>query len=57
MKGDIVIKQLNLSYNITAEELYDAKDAVNFFKKFKKALAYNRYLFALDLAGITWCIY
>jgi Ran GTPase-activating protein (RanGAP) involved in mRNA processing and transport len=51
MSEDSLMKQLDLSYNIVAEEFYNPRIVENFLKKFKLHLSKNKTLTALDLAG------
>jgi hypothetical protein len=52
MTGDRILKQVNLSYNIEAEEFRDPKNIVYFIKNFKRILSRHKStLTAIDLAG------
>ena len=51
LKGDLMITQLNLSYNILPEEFFLPARVQYFLRELKKALYHNHQLTALDLAG------
>lgn len=52
MSGDLIIKQVNLSYNIVPEELRHPKKMEEFIKQFKKIMAkHHKALTCIDLAG------
>jgi hypothetical protein len=51
LSEDKVLKQVDLSYNISMEEVCNPKNIEYFFKKMKKYLSKNDTLTALDLAG------
>jgi hypothetical protein len=48
---DNVIKQLDLGYNMTPDDVMDHRDIEYFFKRLKFNLAKNTTLTALDMAG------
>ncbi len=48
---DKMIKQLDLSYNITLDEVSDPKNIEYFYQKMKFYLSKNKTLTALDLSG------
>ncbi len=51
IEGDRMIRQLNLSYNISLEEVGVPAEAEGILKKIEKHLRENRHLTALDFAG------
>lgn len=48
---DTVLKQLNINYNIPPEDVYDRKEAEQFFRKLRKLLVKNERLTAIDIGG------
>lgn len=48
---DTFLKQLDVSYNMTADDVLDNRDIEFFFKKIKFHLSKNKNLTALDMAG------
>lgn len=48
---DTFLKQLDIGYNMTADDVLDNRDIEFFFKKMKFYLSKNKNLTALDMAG------
>lgn len=49
--GDQILKQVNFSYNIIAEQFREPKQVEEFIKVFKRIMSKHRTLTAIDLAG------